>query len=533
MTHYGASVISLTDEISPDGPIFSPHSAPSEPVADRLRLILGVKLRALRQERELGLKEVAGKAGLSVSYLSEIEKGKKYPKPDKLVDLAHALGVAYDDLVSLRVDKGLGAVKSAIDSPLLRSFPFELFGVDPEALVALLASADDKADALVRAVTDVTRAYDARVEDFLLAALRAYQQIHGNTFPELEAVADRLRADLGATDPDTLRAALEGNGYRIDTERLAADPALATFRQALGADAGDGPTLYVNGALASPQLAFLYARELAFLALDAQHRPRTSPWVRVDRFEQVLDNFQASYVAGAVLLPAADVDAALAALAALVDAETWDPAAVAGLLGRFGSTPEMLFHRLTQRVPEALGLDELYLLRFHHETAARQFQLTKTFNLSRVPVPHGVEADEHYCRRWPSFQALAALDRRQARAAGRGETDDGPVVLAQRQRFVDSQGDGSEGDGEFFVVAIARPLALQPGVNSAVSLGLRLTGATRRHVRFWDDPELPRVDVSLTCERCPISDCRVRAAPPTVLRAREAREARQSALDAL
>ena len=492
---------------------------------DRLRLILGVKLRALRQSQGLGLKEVAGRAGLSVSYLSEIEKGKKYPKPDKLVDLAHALGVPYDDLVSLRVDKGLDPVKSAIDSPLIRSFPFALFGIDPEAMVSLLAGADDKADALVRAVTDMTRAYDARVEDFLLAALRAYQQIHGNTFPDLEAAADALRDDLGATDPGTLRRALEARGYRIDTERLASDPALATFRQALS---GDGRTLYVNGALQPEQLAFLYARELAFQALGATHRPRSSPWVRVDRFEQVLDNFRGSYVAGAVLLPAEAVDAALVRLA---EAPAWDAGAVEAMLARFQATPEMLFHRLTQRVPAALGLDELYLLRFHHRTASGAYVLTKAFNLSGVPVPYGVEADEHDCRRWPALQALAELDRRQARAAGRGETDDGPVVLAQRQRFVGTEAEG--GGTEFVVLTIARPLALRPGVNSAVSLGLRRTPASARRVRFWDDPALPRLDVGLTCERCPISDCRVRAAPAAVVQAREARGARQAALDAL
>lgn len=494
---------------------------------NRLRLILGVKLRSLRQSQGLGLKEVAARAGLSVSYLSEIEKGKKYPKPDKLVDLAHALGVPYDDLVSLRVDKGLDPVKSAIDSPLVRSFPFGLFGVDPESLVAILAGADDKADALVRAVTDMTRAYDARVEDFLLAALRAYQQIHGNTFPELEAAADGLRAELGGTDAETLRAALEARGYRVDAERLATDPALATFRQALGGTAA-APVLYVNGALQPEQLAFLYARELAFLALGAEHRPASSPWVRVDRFEQVLDNFRGSYVAGAVLLPAGAVDAALVRLA---EAPAWDPGALTALLGRFSSTPEMLFHRLTQRVPTALGLDELYLLRFHHEVAADRYTLTKAFNLSGVAVPYGVEADEHDCRRWPSVQALAELDRRQARAAGRGETDGGLVVRAQRQRFV---GAASEGGGtEFVVLTVARPLALRPGVNSAVSLGVRRTAASAGRIRFWDDPALPLLNVGLTCERCPIPDCRVRAAPPAVLRAREARDQRQAALDAL
>lgn len=501
-------------------------------VPDRLRLILGVKLRALRQERGLGLKGLAQKAGLSVSYLSEIEQGKKYPKPDKLVDLAHALGVSYDDLVSLRVDKGLGAVKDAIESPLLRSFPFELFGVNPEDVVQLLAGVPDKSGALVQAVGDMSRAYDARVEHFLLAALRAYQQIHGNHFPELEEAADRLRQRLGVDgswDTAALRAALEAEGYRVDTETLRRDPELRAFRSAFSPDAEGGPTFYVNGALRKEQQAFLYARELAFLELRAQHRPLTSPWVSVDRFEEVLDNFRGSYVAGALLLPADEIDRVLVDLA---ESETWDPEAFLALPDRFCATPEMVFHRLTQRAPEALGLEELYLLRFHHETASDDVRLTKTFNLSRVPVPHGVAADEHYCRRWPALQALAELDRRQARAAGRGEVDNGPVIVAQRQHFVSETAGEPEG-GDFFVVSIARPLALRPGTNSAVSLGLLLTRATKRAVQFWDDPALPRIDVSLTCERCPIMDCRVRAAPPTVLRQKEALERRREALAAL
>lgn len=515
---------------------------------DRLRLILGVKLRALRQERGLGLKALAQKAGLSVSYLSEIEQGKKYPKPDKLVDLAHALGVAYDDLVSLRVDKGLGALKDAIDSPFLRSFPFELFGVDPQAVVGLLAGVPDKSVALVRALTDLTRAYDARVEDWLKAALRAYQQVHANHFPDLEAVADRLRSPLGASGPldaATLRAALEDRGLRIDTDRLADDPDLSGFRAVLRSSDDDasghhasgddeasgarGPVLYVNGDLRDEQLAFLYARELAFIELNARFRPMTSPWVRVDRFEEVLDYFEASYVAGALLLPAADIDLALEGLA---HAETWDPQRLLDLLDRFRATPEMLLHRLTQRVPEALGLEELYFLRFHDAVARDHVTLTKSFNLSRVPVPHGITADEKWCRRWPGLRALADLDRAQAQAAGRGEPPPGPVVVAQRQRF--APGTAAEtGDGEFFVVSIARPLALRPDVNSAVSLGLLLTTSTKRRIRFWDDPALERVEVSLTCQRCPIADCRVRAAPPTVLERREARDRQQAAVDAL
>ncbi|MEM6327701.1 MAG: helix-turn-helix domain-containing protein [Bacteroidota bacterium] len=495
---------------------------------DRLRLILGVKLRALREERGLGLKTLARSAGLSVSYLSEIEQGKKYPKPDKLVDLAHALGVPYDDLVSLRVDKGLGALKDAIESPFLESFPFDLFGIDPRAVVRIMAGMPDKSEALVRAIRDLTRAYDANVEDWLKAALRAYQQLHTNHFPDLEALADHLRQSLGATDAVTLRTALEATGLRIDTVRLAEDPDLAGFR-AVFREGDDGPVLYVNGDLREEQRAFLYARELAFLELGAEHRPVTSPWVRVERFDEVLDYFEASYVAGAILLPAETVDEALLDLA---QAEQWDSSRLLRLLGEFRATPEMFLHRLTQRVSAVLGIREFYFLRFHDAVTRDHVTLAKSFNLSRIPVPHGIAADEKWCRRWPGLRALAELDRAQARAAGRGEPAPRPVVVAQRQRF--APGTAAEtGDGEFFVVSVARPLALRPDVNSAVSLGLLLTTATKRRIRFWDDPALERVEVSLTCQRCPVSDCRVRAAPPTVLEKREARDRQQAAVDAL
>ncbi|MGH7601335.1 MAG: helix-turn-helix domain-containing protein, partial [bacterium] len=59
---------------------------------DELRLILGIKLKQLRQERSYSLKDLTEKTGLSLSYLSEIENGKKYPKPEKIIQIAQALG---------------------------------------------------------------------------------------------------------------------------------------------------------------------------------------------------------------------------------------------------------------------------------------------------------------------------------------------------------------------------------------------------------------------------------------------------------
>ena len=58
---------------------------------ENVPVIFGLKLRQLREDRGLGLKELSALAGMSPSYVNEIEKGKKYPKADKILQLAEAL----------------------------------------------------------------------------------------------------------------------------------------------------------------------------------------------------------------------------------------------------------------------------------------------------------------------------------------------------------------------------------------------------------------------------------------------------------
>ena len=98
--------------------------------ADNLRFILGLKLRTLRQERGHSLKTVAEKSGLSVSYLSEIEKGKKYPKPDKLIDLADALDVIVRGIKSgLPLNECLKIIAREGEAPVKQEFQILTEGI--------------------------------------------------------------------------------------------------------------------------------------------------------------------------------------------------------------------------------------------------------------------------------------------------------------------------------------------------------------------------------------------------------------------
>ena len=79
---------------------------------EQIRLIFGLKIKQIRGEKDLSLFGLAKLTGLSKSYLNEIEKGKKYPKPDKIVAIANALETSYEDLVSMKL--GGAWLRSAI-----------------------------------------------------------------------------------------------------------------------------------------------------------------------------------------------------------------------------------------------------------------------------------------------------------------------------------------------------------------------------------------------------------------------------------
>jgi transcriptional regulator with XRE-family HTH domain len=57
---------------------------------------IGEKLRAIRQERQMSLRELAGSAEVSASMLSQIETGKAYPSVRSIYNIAAALGVPVD-----------------------------------------------------------------------------------------------------------------------------------------------------------------------------------------------------------------------------------------------------------------------------------------------------------------------------------------------------------------------------------------------------------------------------------------------------
>jgi len=64
----------------------------------KLRGILGKGIRFYRQQRQLSQASLAEKAGISITFLSNIERGIKYPTSDSLSAIANSLEVEVYEL---------------------------------------------------------------------------------------------------------------------------------------------------------------------------------------------------------------------------------------------------------------------------------------------------------------------------------------------------------------------------------------------------------------------------------------------------
>lgn len=131
-----------------------------------IRLIFGLKLKQIRTEKNLSLFGLAKITGLSKSYLNEIEKGKKYPKRDKILLLSEALDSTYDQMVSLKLDKNLAPIGEILQSRILKEIPLEVFGIKESNLIDIIAEAPLKVNAFISTLFEIAKHYNLTRESF-------------------------------------------------------------------------------------------------------------------------------------------------------------------------------------------------------------------------------------------------------------------------------------------------------------------------------------------------------------------------------
>jgi transcriptional regulator with XRE-family HTH domain len=65
---------------------------------------LGKNIKIFRARRGLSQADLSEKADISIPFLSNIERGIKYPQPDMLAKIANSLGVEVNELFTVNLE---------------------------------------------------------------------------------------------------------------------------------------------------------------------------------------------------------------------------------------------------------------------------------------------------------------------------------------------------------------------------------------------------------------------------------------------
>jgi hypothetical protein len=472
------------------------------------RIIFGLKVRQCRQKLGWNFEDLHRQTGISISYLNEIEKGKKYPQTENLQKLSDALSISPEQLASPELTHQLAPLGDLLKSNFLNELPLDLFGIELQQVVEIIARAPDRVNAFISALLEIARLYALRNENFFLAALRAYQELHLNYFEDLETAAETFARkhqllDSGSAVHEERLADLlrEEYDYRIDEKGLAKYPELVGLRALYQPHKR---RLLLSPHLNARQRAFQLAKELGFQVLNLKERPLSSSLVRVESFEKVLNNFKAGYFAVALLV---NRDAFARDLQFFLGQPKWNPNALTDLMSKYAVSPEVLFQRFNL-LTRHYNVQKTFFLRVVHRLERDAFDLDKELHLNRRHQPHASGFQEHYCRRWVGIRLLQNMSK----------SADNSTYSAgvQRAVFYDT-------GEEYLCFAVAKTGSPAPAHNSSVTLGIQLDAEAKAAIRFWNDPAIPKITVNVTCQRCALADCSERAAPPTAVERREQR----------
>ena len=439
------------------------------------RPMIGRTLRRLRQEQRLTQQALAARLGLSASYLNLIEHDQRGVTAGLLIKIGETMRV---DLATLS-----GTEERQLAVQLRETFADPLLGAEPvpDAELEALAASNP---AVARAVLALYRAWRVAREDSGGIALPSGRRIllpteetrdffndHANYFPELEAAAEALSAELATSPAEMNHAIAERLRHRhgVTVNVCPLDAALRRYEPAARSLAlSDLLPRETRGFHMAFQLGLMECREAvdATLATAPPSSPEAEALIRVGLL---------NYLAAALIMPYLPFAAAARDLRHDVEA----------LAARFGVSFEQACHRLSSlQRPGARGVPFFFL---RVDPAGN---VSKRFSGAGFPFARYGGS----CPRWvvhTAFSTPGQVCRQVARLP------DGATFLC-------------------FARSVAGPPTRwgEPPPVHVIAMGCPISHAADLVYGDGLDVERAAVGIGLSCRLCDRQDCRSRAFPP-------------------
>lgn len=464
--------------------------------SDFIKTVFGLKMKQFRQKKNYSLQDLANSTGVSKSYLNEIENGKKYPKHDKIAQLAEALNCTYDDLVSTKLDKSLAPITEILQSDFFKEIPLDLFGINKNNLISIISDAPKKVTAFINTLIEISKNYNLSKERFYFAVIRSFQELYDNYFPEIEEKANGYILENNLSNkPHSVEFELilkDQFQYQIRSLDLEQYGASGKLRSLF---IPEKKLLLLNDLLDEDQKTFILAKEIGFNILNLNPRPNTYSWLDFTSFDELLNNYYASYFAGCLLIRKEILSEKMSAF---FQNPEWNSGIFEDLIQEFTNSPETFYYRLTNILPHELGIKDLFYLCFTKKKTSDKIQILKELHLNQNQAPHANATNEHYCRRWIAVKNLSNLKENEK------------LTEAQISHYKDS-------GLTYLVISTSQKNPFSDGTNRSYCIGILLNSTSLKKIKFAKSDQIKTVNVGVTCEFCSIPDCEVRQAPPVRL----------------
>ncbi|MCC6889787.1 MAG: DUF2083 domain-containing protein [Hyphomicrobiales bacterium] len=454
-------------------------------------MLIGGKLRRLRQERRLTQSQMAGELGISPSYLNLIESNRRPVTVRVLVQLADKLRVELASLANDKEEHLLSELMEALSDPIFEEH--DVKASDVRELVATLPSLGHALLALYRShhhrgsvAPDATpgaleESPEPRLTGLPTEEVSDFIQQRGNYFDELEAAAEQLWRDN-----DIALHTLHQDLIRVLAQKLAVQVEVVPAPRMPGLLRNYNPLtrrLELSEMLPFPSRTFQLAYQIAFL----DQRPLLEWLSAAGKFtspasDALARSALANYFAAAAMMP----------YDRFVEAARSTRYDVEVLQSRFAVSFEQVCHRLTTlRRPGNEGIP------FHLIRVDIAGNISKRFSGSGIHIARFGAA----CPRWNVYDAFTTpgMIRVQVSAMPDGQTF---FCLA---RTVEARG------------RIGVRAGLQPRLEKrAIALGCAIHHA--RDIVYADGLHLEDkqivTPIGVSCRTCPRNDCAERASPP-------------------
>lgn len=144
------------------------------------------------------------------------------------------------------------------------------------------------------------------------------------------------------------------------------------------------------------------------------------------------------------------------------------------LVARYNSSPEMFMVRLTNLVPQYLGITGLFFQRFDHDRRQDVVEPMKEFFLDRTQAPLEIEMLNDAVGGWLKQGLFLRIDEQRTKKRYKGP-------ICEAHRFISADG------REYLVIAIGRKMGREPDRSLAVCIGLEVNATNEKLVGFLKD----------------------------------------------